>query len=306
MEEKKVKVLLSAYNGEKYIGEQVESILNQTYQNIELYIRDDGSTDATLHTLECFQDNPRVHVIAGENVDFNNSFLQLVELSGEADYYSFADQDDVWFPDKVERAVQMMSRAEKENSDIPILYFTNYDFYDENMNFQEHGTAPSMKPCFRNALVDCMPLGFNTMFNKKAHDMICADIPKQSCGHDWWTYMICAGMGKVIYDDKTTVCYRRHESNVSAGGMGFLEFQIWRFKKFFVNHYFRNIRMQLKEYRSIYGDRLDPEDRKLLDLFCDEHYNFAHAIRKVFYGKRFRSRLTDEIMVRFIFLIGQL
>ena len=95
--EKKVKVLLSAYNGEKYIVEQVESILNQTYQNIELYIRDDGSKDNTLKVLKPYQDNPKVHIIQGENVGFIKSFLQLVELSGDADFYSYADQDDVWF-----------------------------------------------------------------------------------------------------------------------------------------------------------------------------------------------------------------
>ena len=304
--EKKVKVLLSAYNGEKYIVEQVESILNQTYQNIELYIRDDGSKDNTLKVLKPYQDNPKVHIIQGENVGFIKSFLQLVELSGEADFYSYADQDDVWFSDKVERAVSKMTKAERKKDDVPILYFTNYDFYDGNMNFQSHGMAPTLKPSFHNALVDCMPLGFNTMFNKKAHDMICADMPKHSCGHDWWTYMVCAGMGEVIYDDKPTVCYRRHEKNVSAGGMNFIKFQIWRFKKFFANHYFRNIRMQLREYQRIYGEQLAPKDQILLDWFCDEQYNFVHAIKKAFYGKRFRSRMVDEIMVRVIFLIGQL
>lgn len=302
---KKVNVLLSAYNGELYLKQQIDSILNQTYRNIELYIRDDGSTDGTEVILSEYADCPNVHVIKGQNVGFIRSFLELVKICENADFYAYSDQDDIWLPEKIQMAVEVL---EKEQTDVnqPILYFTNYDFYDENMRFQEHGVAPKVTPSFHNAIVDCITLGFNSVFNHAARQTICEHMPEHSCGHDWWTYMVCAGQGKVVFDERVTVRYRRHSQNVSAGGMSFFKFQIWRFKKFFINDYFANIRLQMREYNKFYGDDLSKEDRELLLLFCEDNYKISNVFRKVFYTKRYRGSLLDEIFVRFIMLIGKL
>jgi len=303
MFEKKVKVLLSAYNGEKYICDQIDSILAQSYKNIEIYVRDDGSTDKTLEQLKTYTGNNRIHLLKGENVGFIHSFLELVKTSGDADYFAYSDQDDVWMPGKIRMAVDAL---EAQDNSLPLLYFSNYDFYDGNMNFQEHGKAPSIPPSFHNALVDCMPLGINSVFNKKACDSIRKNVPDKCCGHDWWTYILCAGTGKVIYENKPTVKYRRHEKNVSAGGMSFIKFQIWRFKKFFMNDYFKNVREQTKEFARLYGKGLKPEDKKLLVLFLNETYSFKNAVKRALYPKRFRRSFVDECLVRFLFLIGKL
>lgn len=303
MNEKKVKVLLSAYNGEKFIKEQIDSILGQTYGNIEIYVRDDGSKDDTLKILKPYEENGKIHLIKGENVGFIRSFFSLIKQCGEGDYFAFADQDDVWLPQKVAWAVEML---EQETQDKPLLYFSNYDYYDGNMKFMEHGKAPAVAPSFHNAVVDCMPLGFNSIFNKKAHDMMVKNQPEHSCGHDWWTYMLCSGLGKVLFDERVTVKYRRHEKNVSAGGMDFIKFQIWRFKKFFVNNYFRNIKKQMQEFYDLYGNQLAWEDRKLLYMFCNSRYSIKLAVKKVCYPKRFRRGMIDELFVRFICLIGKL
>lgn len=300
---KKVKVLLSAYNGEKYIGEQVDSILGQTYQDLELYIRDDGSSDGTREVLKRYGEDERVHLMFGENLGFIKSFFELVARCGEADYYAYADQDDVWLPGKLEMALE---RLEQEEQGQPLLYFSNYDFYDSDMNFQGHARLPAIKPSFHNAVVDCLTLGFNSVFNGRARELMAKHIPEHSCGHDWWTYMVCAGMGKVLFDERVTVKYRRHGTNVSAGGMSFLKFQIWRFRKFFVNDYFANIRKQMREFYGLYAGELKEEDRRFLELFCGERYRFGCALRKVFYPRRLRSGILDELFVRFIFLIGKL
>ena len=95
--DKKVNVLLSAYNGEKYIREQIESILEQSYKNIEIYVRDDGSKDGTLTILKEYEERGLIHLEAGKNVGFVKSFEWLIANGGEADYYAFSDQDDFWF-----------------------------------------------------------------------------------------------------------------------------------------------------------------------------------------------------------------
>lgn len=303
MTNQKVKVLLSAYNGEQYIKQQIDSILHQTHQNIELYVRDDGSKDGTLKILEEYEKEGLLHLERGKNCGFIKSFFWLILHSGEADYYAFADQDDVWFPNKIEMALE---KLEEKKENIPCLYFSNYDFYDSRLNFVSHRQEISLSPSFRNSLVDCMPLGFNSVFNQRACQIIREHPPKYSCGHDWWTYMVCAGLGEVIYDSRPTVKYRRHEKNVSAGGMSFLKFQIWRFKKFFLNDYFSNVHEQLKEYERLYGKKLKPEDRKFLRLFTEDKYRIRIVIKKVFYPGRLRSRWIDEVIIRMIFLIGKL
>ncbi|MCD8045502.1 MAG: glycosyltransferase family 2 protein [Clostridiales bacterium] len=303
MDTKKVKVLLSAYNGERYIEEQADSILAQSYPDIELIIRDDGSSDGTLQVLEKYRDDPRVSVRTGTNMGFIRSFLDLIAHSGDADYYAFADQDDVWLSDKIQMAVE---RLEKEPADKPLLYFSNYDFYDQDMNFKEHAALPSMDPSFHNAIVDCITLGFNSVFNRTAREMVVSEMPEHACGHDWWMYMLCSAMGKVVFDERVTVKYRRHEKNVSPGGKDFIRFQIWRFKKFFVNDYFRNVRMQLQEFYGYYRDSLSEEDRKLLYLFSRPRYNFITAVRKAFYPGRYRCGNLDEFFVRVLCLIGKL
>lgn len=300
---KKVAVLLSTYNGEKYVEEQLESILGQTYPDIQIYVRDDGSSDNTVSILEKYEKSGKITFMKGKNVGFIKSFFELVKACGDCDFAAYCDQDDIWLPEKISLAVEAMNKKDNKK---PILYFSNYDFYDTNMNFQSHCPDKKVKPSFENALVDCISLGFNSVFNKAALKMMQENIPEKSCGHDWWTYMLCISMGEVIYDRHYTVKYRRHEDNVSAGGMKFIAFQIWRLKKFFFNDYFKNIRMQLKEFENLYGHLLKEQDRRLLSLFTRDKYNFIIALKKVFYQKRFRNGIFDEIALRIIFLIGKL
>ncbi|MFP3153095.1 glycosyltransferase [Lachnospiraceae bacterium ZAX-1] len=303
MEEKRVNVLLSAYQGEAYIAEQIDSILAQSYKNIEIYVRDDGSKDQTKAILKPYADQGRIHLIVGENIGFIESFFFLVENCGDGDYFAYADQDDVWLPGKIRMAVEKMDR---EDNSRPLLYFSNYDLYNSTLQFQEHRKASAVRPSFYNALVDCMPLGFHSVFNQRACELLRKNMPRHSCGHDWWTYLLCAGLGTVIYDDRVTVKYRRHETNVSAAGTGFIKFQIWRFQKFFRNNYFKNVQGQTQEFAGYYEKRLKPEDRKVLRLFLDEKYHLGHMLQKVCYPKRFRRGIVDEIMVRIIFLLGKL
>jgi glycosyltransferase involved in cell wall biosynthesis len=300
---KKVKVLLSSYNGEEYIGQQLDSILQQTYPDIEIYVRDDGSKDHTVELLEVYEKKGLIHLEKGSNVGFVQSFFWLVANSGEADYYAFSDQDDVWFPEKIAMALEKLSGADETK---PVLYFSNYDFYDGDLHFLAHRDSKSPKISFRNSLVDCVSLGFNSVFNRTARELTVTHMPVKSTGHDWWMYMLCSGLGEVIYDERPTVKYRRHNANVSDGGDSFLKFQIWRFKRFFLNGYFKKIHEQIKEFEVFFGDRLSEEDRKELALFTKDGFHPGNTFKKVFYPKYFRQRPIDEIFIRLVILIGRL
>lgn len=303
MEEKKVAILISTYNGEKYLKEQIDSLLNQTYKNIDIYIRDDASKDNTLNIVENYiKNNDNIKLIKGENLGFVKSFFELLKSAEKADYYAYCDQDDVWMKDKIQRAVEHLSKLDE---DKPNLYFSNSDYYDGEMNFVAHGDFKKVYN-FRNSLVECVSQGMTMCINKKAREYIVENIPKNCAFHDWWTYMICAGMGKITYDEKPLVKYRRHTKSVTAEGKNFIELQVWRIKKFLKSDNLKKIKKQLIEFESYFGSNLKEEDKKVLNLFTNEKYNFSKALLKTFYPKRFRRKISDEILLRILFLIGKL
>lgn len=299
----RIKVLLSAYNGEKYIAQQLDSIISQSLPPVEILVRDDGSSDGTVTILEKYASQGLITLVKGENAGFAKSFLSLVKLAGDADYYAFSDQDDIWLPDKLARAADALSKV---NNDVPVLYFANYDQYDELMNFMSKGKPVPPKMTFTNSLLDCVPLGFNTVFNSTARKLTIEKMPEKTTGHDWWMYMLCTGLGKVIYDEKPTVKYRRHGTTVSNAGDTFFKQQVWRFKRFFLNGYFDKIHDQIVEFRDLYGDRLNKDDRKLIDLFSKSRLNPLTTARKIFSPVRYRQALADEVLIRIIILLGRI
>ncbi len=300
---KKVIVLMSAYNGEKYIEEQLDSILGQTYENIEILVRDDGSKDATSKILEEYQERGDITLIKGENVGFVQSFFELIDKSDDADYYAFADQDDVWLPDKIAWAIEKLEGSVK---DLPVLYYSNFDFYDDKMEFISHRKKDNPQISFRNAMMECLPLGFNILFNKCARDMTKDVHPVKSTGHDWWMYMLCSGLGQVVYDDRVTVKYRRHNATTSGNEQSFISLMIWRFKYFVLNGYFRKIHDQIVEFNRFYGNQLSAIDKKEADMMSLEGFHPLNYFKKLFYCKRYRQKMADEIIVRMVILFGQL
>ena len=233
---------------------------------------------------------------------FINSFFKLIELSTNADYYAYCDQDDVWMEEKIERAVQFLN---KSNKNKPVLYFSNSDYYDSEMNYL--ATAERNKVYnFRNSLVECVTQGMTMVINEKTRLTISNNKPQHCLYHDWWTYMICSGFGEIIYDDKSLVKYRRHNKSVTVEGKSKFELFMWRVKKFLFGDSLKEIKQQLQEYQKFFNDKLKEDDKKLLNMFTKENYSFKCSIKKAFYPKRFRRKISDEIMLRIMFIIGKL
>ena len=300
--DKKVAVLISTYNGEKYIKEQLDSILNQTYKNIDIVIRDDGSKDLTIDIIKEYQKkNKNIFLTEGSNIGFIKSFFQLLENSN-ADYYAFCDQDDIWIDNKIELAVMLLNSVDNT---LPNLVFGNSDYYDENMNFigkgEEHRTFS-----FKNSLYECVSQGMTMTINQVAKQIIIDNIPEKCLFHDWWTYMICSGQGNVLYNDLTVVKYRRFEKNATAEGQNILKVFLWRIKKLFANNGMKDIKTQQLEYKRLFYNNLSNENKEILDLFVQEKYNFFKAIKKAFYPKKIRRKIIDDLMVRILFILGVL
>lgn len=300
----KVAVLLSTYNGEKYIREQLDSILNQTYKDISIIIRDDGSTDSTIDILKEYAlNNQNIELYLGKNIGFLKGFYKLLEKAGKCDYYSYADQDDFWESTKIEKIIRKMRVLDESK---PNMGFSYADYYDENLNYITAG--PRIKNCsFRNSLVECCSQGMTMIINKTARDIIIKNKSENGFFHDQWTYMICSSMGEVTFVEEPLVRYRRLEESVTAEGKGWIEVMKWRFKKLLFEGGFKKFKTQILDFKKLFykSPYLSKENKRLLRLFT-RYYNPIYAIIKFLYPKRFRRKFTDEILVRILFLIGVL
>ena len=157
---------------------------------------------------------------------------------------------------------------------------------------------------FKNSLYECVAQGMTMTINQAAKELIRDNIPEKCLFHDWWTYMICSGMGQVLYNDETVVKYRRFQKNATAEGQSALKVFLWRIEKLFTDKGMQDIKTQQLEYKKMFYNKLPDENKKILDIFVQEKYNFFKAIRKAFYPQKLRRKLVDDIMVRILFLFG--
>lgn len=300
--DKKVAIVLSTYNGEKYLREQIDSILNQTYKNFELIVRDDGSKDSTVAIIKEYieKSDKEITLIEGKNLGFIKSFFDLLKRA-DADYYSFADQDDIWMPNKIELAVNSLNKLDNTK---PNMAFSNVDYYDTEMNFMGKGDSEGKNPSFLNSLYECINQGMTMVINKKARDYIINNIPEKCFFHDWWTYMICTGFGNVVQDDVVTVKYRRAKTNATVEGQGKITLLVWRIKKLFLGDGMKDIKKQITIFKNLFYKDLSDENKKILNTFEGEKYNFFRALKKTFYPKKIRRKLIDDLSVRLFFLLG--
>lgn len=212
-----VAILLCTYQGERFLAEQIDSIISQTYRHWKIWVSDDGSVDGTLGILETYQEklgDERFAVVRGPGKGFTANFLSLTCRAGmRASYYAYADQDDIWLDDKLERAVKWLASVP---AGTPALYCSRTVLVDvENV---EIGISPlfGRPPSFANALTQNIAGGNTMVFNAAA----CALIRQGGAGappatHDWWTYMVVTGCGgKVFYDDAPSLRYRQHGANL--------------------------------------------------------------------------------------------
>ena len=210
----RVNILMSTYNGEKFVAEQIESIQKQTYTDWNLIIRDDGSKDGTCEIIENFINNDsRIKLIRAENVGVIKSFHELVINNNDADFYFFADQDDYWLPEKL---TIMLEEAKKHDNTIPVMYYTDLKVTDKNLNVTSESMIRSQSDHANTSLVQ--ELTENTVTG--AASMINYELAKlwQTTNdiimHDWYLAIVAAALGELVYIDQPTHLYRQHDSNV--------------------------------------------------------------------------------------------
>ena len=295
---------MSTYNGENYIREQLESLLNQTLKPDQILIRDDGSKDATVEVLKEYSDKyPFIKYYCGDNKGPAKSFWELIGNCPEAQYYALCDQDDVWFEDKLESAIKAL---EKEDTDVPLLYCSRYTLTDADLNPIDSNVSRLYGfSDFPHSLIYHTAPGCTFVFNDRARRKVLKyDVNKEYCViHDAIIHKVVAMFGKVILDSETHMYYRQHGNNQIGMNANVFKVFAGRVKRF-LNGRIRNYRSNsAKSLLKVYGEEIDEEKRELLNTVA--YYMNDMALKKSFLkDKRFRSNTGNDFFFIILVLVN--
>jgi glycosyltransferase involved in cell wall biosynthesis len=275
-----VVILLCTFNASHFLEDQLKSLEGQTHRNWRVVISDDGSTDGTLERLYNWKGRlgqDRLLILSGPQRGFAINFLSLACRDiGGADYYAFADQDDVWEAEKLERA---LAHIEAVPLGQPALYCSRTRLIDAAGHPRGFSPKFSRPPSFRNALIQSVGGGNTMVFNKAARQLLiqfggAVDV----VSHDWWLYIIVSGSGgHVDYDTWCSVRYRQHNNNAVGSNSS------WRARAVRIK---RLMRGQFREWSdrhvsalSAARERLTADSQFVLDEFSKGRQQQAFLLR---------------------------
>ncbi|QDH16897.1 glycosyltransferase family 2 protein [Swingsia samuiensis] len=247
----KVAILLSLYNGEKYLHEQLNSIVNQTYQNWVIFWRDDQSTDQSKFIIESFskkygKDKCIEISDIKDRLGVANSYLHLLKAIPSTPFIAFCDQDDVWHPQKLEWAI---TKIKSLHSKKPTLYCARQYLTNSNLDIISLSFSLKKKPSFSASLTQNIATGHTIVINTTARDIINLLPSPPSVLHDWWSYILVSYFdGNIIFDDKFVSHYRQHNNNAIGARSSILQRGIkalQRGPKIFMNIFNKNIHVLL-------------------------------------------------------------
>lgn len=279
-----IAVLLSTYNGEKYLKEQLASLEAQT-SNFNLYVRDDGSQDRTFDILQQFSNETKRRVIflkSRKNLGVIASFVHLLKIAKrnqENEIFFFSDQDDLWMPDKIASAVsQIRQKEESVGRKKPILYHSDLILVDGKGNlkgstfWKEMDLDPNLGKKLHRMICQPTITGCTVAINRMLADSI-HSIPKAAKMHDWWLGLYACAFGYIISDPIAKIHYRIHDGNViGAAGLSFQK--VLKHLKMILSYISAWKReneqriLQAKSFESTYGQLLTQSQREMLTAFA--------------------------------------
>ena len=300
----RVHILLATYNGSEFLRDQLQSIESQTLPFARITVRDDGSTDDTVSQIESWAaGRPNVCLLRGPQLGVARNFFELLANADEGcKYFAFCDQDDVWSPHKLARAVAAIRGYEPGG---PVMYCSRVEFVDEKLQHLGLSKVPKM-PSFFNALVENIAMGCTVVLNAEARTVIVRNLPAQALMHDWWCYLVVSAFGKVAYDATPSVKYRLHGGNaVGAATCKTEDFRrrITRFLEYDIDA--PRLVDQAEEFGRSFGALLDPSRRETLRRFLAVRGNVwcraAYSARMDVW----RQSRVDTTILRTMILIGR-
>lgn len=304
-------IVMCTYNGEKYIQEQLQSIVDNTIDNWNIIIFDDQSNDNTIEIIKAYQKKYPTKIFLRINqvkkgviTNFLNGVYETGLQMKKDDYIMLCDQDDVWNPNKIEKTLNGMNELTRiYGVNIPLLVCTDVRVVNDtldivNESFRRMNHYRINKLDFSHLMMENKVQGCTTMINKSTAVML-DKIPDKATMHDGWLALIASAFGSIKYIDEPTMNYRQHGNNVQ----GSVEYKDDVKSKFSNLGSQRKIVMdstlQIKEFLEIYGDRL-PEHIKKSAIA------FALLSQQNFFERRYniiRFRMWKSGMLRNIGLM---
>ncbi len=264
-----VAVLMCTMQGQQFLAEQLNSIATQSHPRWAIWASDDGSDDHTHAILEYYQSHwgeDRISIHAGPAEGSTANFLSLTcRADIDADYFAYADQDDVWEADKLERAVNWLKTVP---DDVPALYGSRTLLVDARNQHIGYSPLFEREASFRNALVQSIAGGNTMVFNRAARDLLRrAGEEVEAVTHDWWAYMLITGCGgQVHYDTHPTVRYRQHGANQFGSNADILA-QVRRARLLLQGRFRGWVDANLRALERV-RDQLTPDNQRVLDEFA--------------------------------------
>lgn len=250
IENKTVLIMMATYNGEKYIREQLDSIINQSFSNWELAIQDDGSTDKTIDIIhEYMLKDKRIQMYVNDS-GFHGASHNFIHLCNryklnntKYNYYMFSDQDDIWLKNKIEILLRECNHIEETyKNNKPVLVYGNMQVCDKDLNIivKDYNNIMHIDQTNHvNVFFSHNCNGCNILFNYEGFKSLpiidLENISKYFYAHDTAYYQFCASLGYIKYVNQITLKYRRHQNNVSSKDKYIHSFPIIRYiNKLFV------------------------------------------------------------------------
>lgn len=281
----KISVLLSTYNGEKYLKEQLDSLKNQTNKDFEIIARDDGSIDGTVSILKQYDLElleSKHHL--GPKDSYNELIIYALKNSN-SEYFMFCDQDDVWKSSKIDKTLVKMKEMESKYGSIPILVHTDLEIVDENLNIisESMWKFSNINPkynTFNRILMQNTITGCTIMLNRKLANK-CIPIPRDAIMQDYWVALVASFFGKIRYLQESTILYRKHFNNT----IGPKEFQFSVTKKvsFKDKVLIRNLGMNMNQARAFLEQFKSELDEKYIKLLIE----FSTLLDKTWLKRRY-------------------
>lgn len=265
---KRILVLMATYNGEKYLAEQLDSILRQRNVDVSILVRDDGSHDDTCNILDSYKESGVLEWYTGEHLYTARSFLDLMKNTTEEnfDYIAFCDQDDIWDEDKLYVAVKYLNRAE---SDVPSLYYCGQRLVDKDLKLIGNHELNRVRPINARFIISDIA-GCTAVFNKALLKKVNEYEPQFLQMHDTWIFKVCLCLGGNVYiDPDMHMSYRQHGKNTIGLRKGLRGNIRLAYTHITENH----IEKQMIELKRGYLDQMLPEYRQLVEYVCGYRKN---------------------------------
>ena len=265
----KVNILMSTYNGQQFLAEQIRSIQEQSYTDWTLFIRDDGSSDNTKEILKDFErQDSRIHLIdsdKSDNLGVIKSFHKLVNHD-RADYYFFSDQDGVWLPNKLELSLK---EAQNYLADLPLMVYMDLKVVNQDLEIMTESMVKSQSHHANTELVQELTentvTGGVAMINHALAEMW--QETDDILMHDWYLALLASAFGNLVFIDQPGELYRQHSDNVLGARTLSKRFKKWIRPHILFAVYWDLIKNSQKQASHLLQMPLSQSNRELIEAF---------------------------------------